>query len=141
MKENKLRVNVLKDKESIEKFGRGYKYLIRWDGINPYTAFKTDTGMKEFLKRNKMKMVKDSNWENGYILDKPIEERSFWDLSQIENIENCVSYYNLSNGSLVTCYCEVLEDKVINYRPNPNAKKVYNPLPIKAHVEYMKIYG
>ena len=141
MTKNIYRVTVLKTAEDRERYGHGYKYLIRYGVLNSYTAFRTDTGMKEFLKRNKMTMVKDPVWGHDYILSKTIEERLFCNLSQIENIENCISYYNLSNGSLVTCYSEILEDKVINYRPNPNAKNVYRPLPIDAHIEYMKIYG
>lgn len=140
MKKN-LRVTVLKTEEEIERYGHGYKYLIRHGGFNPYMAFRTDTGMKEFLTRNQIKMIKDPMGKNSYILDKDIEERSFWNLGQIENIENCISYYGLSNGSLVTCYSEILDDRVINYRPNPNAKNVYKPLPIEAHIEYQKIYG
>ena len=137
---NYLVVNVLKDEKFKEMHG-GYKFLVTRGGINAYMAFNTDSGMKEFLKRNKMKMVKSPHYDNEYILNKTIEERSFWNLSQIENLENCISYYNLSNGSLVTCYSEVLEDKVINYRPNPNAKNVYKPFTVKAHIEHMRIYG
>jgi hypothetical protein len=137
-----LYVNVLKTDEEKRRANTNYKYLIT-SGAYSYTAYETDEGFKRFLKRNKMKLLVHQKYQNSvtYKLNKDIEERSFWKLSDIENIDNCISYYNLSNGSLVTCYSEVRDDKVINYRPNPNAKKVYNPLPTKAHIEYQKKYG
>lgn len=134
-----LMVQVFKNKEDIEKYGHGYRFLIS-SGPYPYIAFETYTGMKAFLKRNGMKLIR-GHWAGQYFLNKDIEEITFWSLSEIENQENVKSYYDLSNGSLVTCYYEVFGDFVKIYRPNPNAKNVYNPLPIYAHIEHQKIYG
>jgi hypothetical protein len=47
----------------------------------------------------------------------------------------------LSNGSIVTCYF-LNDGETINiYRPNPNAKDVYNPLNLQEHLAHRKIYG
>jgi len=138
---NYLTIIVLKTEEERSRYGQGYKYLIKRNGHQSYTAYNTDEGIREFLKRNQMTMKKHPHFNNSYILNKNIEEKSFWKLSDIENIGDCISYYNLSNGSLVTCYSQVLDDKIINYRPNPNAKNVYKPFPLKAHLEYQRIYG
>jgi hypothetical protein len=137
---NNFRVTVLKDKEFSKKYWDGYKYLI--ETVNQiYMCFYTDTGIKEFLKRNKLKMKKLPHFKNTYELSKNIELRCIWKLSEIEDIDNCISYYGLSGGSLVTCYCEVKKDIVIIYEPNPNAENIYNPLPVQAYIEFKKIYG
>ena len=41
-----------------------------------------------------------------------------------------------SNGSLVDCYISIDEDRVTVYRPNPNAKEVYNRMEIKESREF-----
>lgn len=47
----------------------------------------------------------------------------------------------LSNGSIVTCYF-LNDGKTIRiYRPNPNAKEIYKPLPIDQHINHVKVYG
>ena len=47
----------------------------------------------------------------------------------------------LSNGSIVTCYFYNDGETVTIYRPNPNAKRVYKPLPLDHHVAHVQIYG
>lgn len=63
----------------------------------------------------------------------------FWKRSDVP--ENALPIKALSNGSIVTCYYVVTENLVTIYRPNPNAKEVYQPLPIDQHLAHRKIYG
>jgi hypothetical protein len=65
--------------------------------------------------------------------NKTIENKYFWALDELPS--DAKQYTGLSNGSLVDCY--YTEDCI--YRPNPNAKEVYNPLPISEHIAFMRI--
>lgn len=67
----------------------------------------------------------------------------FWNLEQLREMINGRRYEHftgLSNGSLVTCYAAFDDNNntVEILRPNPNAKEVYKPLELKAHIEYKK---
>ena len=132
-----VHVCVIKDPQEREKHG-GYKYLLTSGAIS-WSAYRTDKGFEAFLKRGGLKLKKF--WSRSSILNKQIEDRYFWKLSDIPNLDECVSYQDLCNGGLVTCYCHATEDTVTIYRPNPNAKRVYNPLPLQAHIEYQRVYG
>jgi len=131
-----VHVCVIKDPQEREKHG-GYKYLLT-DGATSWSAYRTDKGFEAFLQRGGLKLKRGS-WSP--ILNKQIEDRYFWRLSDIPDLDECISYQDLCNGGLVTCYSHAAEDTVTIYRPNPNAKQVYNPLPLKAHTEYQRVYG
>lgn len=138
----KIYVSVLKTREQRSSRRTNYKYLLKEPCFTSYSAYQTDKGFKEFLKRNEIKMkIVNKEYKSYYVLNKEIEEKLFWNLSQIENLENCKSFTGLSNGSLVTCYVDVHEDYVTIYRPNPNAKKVYKPMNITEHIKYQRIHG
>ena len=63
----------------------------------------------------------------------------FWSLSEVP--DDALPITLLSNGSLCTGYF-LNDGKTISiYRPNPNAKEVYKPLSLKAHIEYAMKYG
>lgn len=66
----------------------------------------------------------------------------FWHLSQLP--EGVMPIPLLSNGSIVTGYflnmSEFGGEHVYIYRPNPNAKEVYKPLPTKKHIEFVNKY-
>ena len=135
-----ITVSVLKTQEAKDLNKTNYKYLIG-NGCYNYSAFVTDKGFKDFLKRGKMKMKVVEVGIYHYRIDKTIEDRYFWNLSQIENLDKCVKHKGLSNGSVVDCYTYSDDNKVIIYRPNPNAKEVYKPLDIKEHIEFNKLNG
>ncbi|MCL6442564.1 MAG: hypothetical protein K6T83_03735 [Alicyclobacillus sp.] len=126
-------------------FHGGYKYLVRRHGAQPYAAFRTDRGYELFLERSNVRpeLAEDFETPNGriwvYDLHGEIEERSFWNLSEIPL--DAKPFKGLSNGYLVDCYYLHTHCGSIIYRPNPNAKQVYNPLPIDEHIEYMRVYG
>ena len=63
----------------------------------------------------------------------------FWDLKELPKDAKLIKA--LSNGSIVDCYFTNDGKTIKFYRPNPNAKNVYKPLPLKEHIEYQKQYG
>lgn len=64
---------------------------------------------------------------------------SFWKLSDLPEGAKPIKAH--SNGSIVTCYFTNDGETINFYRPNPNAKEVYNPLSIEEHIAHKKIYG
>lgn len=55
--------------------------------------------------------------------------------------ENAHPILALSNGSIVTCYFTNDGSTVRIYRPNPNCKDIYHPLPLMEHIAYQRLYG
>lgn len=93
-------------------------------------------------------LVEESAWrgnENNtyreYRMSKNIVEHrpGFWKLEDLP--EGVKPIKALSNGSIVTCYYRSLDDVIEFYRPNPNAKEVYQPLNTELHIAHRKIYG
>lgn len=72
-------------------------------------------------------------WDNcdsvkRYRLSHDIKEmKSFWHLHELP--EGVKPIKAMSNGSMVTCYFRTMEHDVEFYRPNPNAKEVYDAMP------------
>ena len=55
--------------------------------------------------------------------------------------EGAKPFTGLSNGSLVTCYL-YNDGRILHiYRPNPNAKAVYNPCSVDEHIKFCRKYG
>lgn len=63
----------------------------------------------------------------------------FWKLSEIP--DGAKKIKGLSNGNIVDCYIWNDGETLHVYRPNPNAKEVYKPLPIDEHIKYMREHG
>lgn len=95
-------------------------------------------------------LVEESAWrgnENNmyreYRMNKNIVEPfgygGFWKLEDLP--EGVKPIKALNNGSIVTCYYRSLDDVIEFYRPNPNAKEVYQPLNTELHIAHRKIYG
>lgn len=127
----------------------GYKHLIR-SGISGYNAFKTDAGLKLWFERTQAKVleerVSEVNVDEQRLVIKytffdglTIKEHLFWSLQDVP--KGAEAYTGLSNGSLVTCYFENKGGVHHIYRPNPNAKEVYMPLPLEEHIKYMQQFG
>ena len=112
-------------------------------GVYSYTAFRTDKGLNDFIKRTGANFVKQNEVmtaDHGKVQDFTaetieIQEKLFWKMEEIP--ENAVKYTDLSNGSLVDCYYTNENDVYTQYRPNCNAKEVYKPMELKQHIEYM----
>ena len=65
----------------------------------------------------------------------------FWNMDQLQEMskgQELKKFKGLSNGSLVDCYIGIGEDIIDIYRPNPNAKEVYNEMEFSAELEYRK---
>jgi hypothetical protein len=63
----------------------------------------------------------------------------FWNINDLP--QNCKKIKALSNGSIVDCYYLKNGKDIIMFRPNPNAKELYKPLPIKEHIEHSNKFG
>jgi hypothetical protein len=63
----------------------------------------------------------------------------FWKLEDLP--QGAKPIKALSNGSIVTCYFTNDGNTITIYRPNPNAKEIYKPLPIDQHIAHKRIYG
>ncbi|GGJ57338.1 hypothetical protein [Virgibacillus salexigens] len=112
-----------------------YKYLIKSSGFQSYTAYKTDKGFQFFLEsRNlQLKLVDEIYNENTgmtriYNVIGEVQEESFWHIKDIP--QEAIAYKDLSNGSIVACYYLHNINGATIYRPNPNAKEVYDPMPL-----------
>ena len=94
--------------------------------------------VKKFFKLFKIKIIKTQSKGQGFksfLIDKIfIEEPYFWEMAQVPTKAKKIKA--LSNGSLVDCYYTINKRIVKIYRPNPNAKAVYQPLDIYEHISY-----
>ena len=121
-----------------------YKHILT-KGVYSYTAFRTDKGLNDFIKRTGIDFVKqnevmtaDHGKVQWFVAENiEIQEKLFWKMEEIP--ENAVKYTDLSNGSLVDCYYTNESNVYTQYRPNPNAKEVYKPMGLKQHIEYILI--
>lgn len=84
--------------------------------------------------------------ENGIVREYNIDRKiadpdggGFWTRSDLPADARPIKA--LSNGSIVTCYFTNDGETIRMFRPNPNAKEVYKPLPIDQHIAHVKIYG
>ena len=121
-----------------------YKHTLT-KGAYAYTAFRTDKGLNDFIKRTGANFTKqnevmtaDHGKVQSFIADNiEIQEKLFWRMEEIP--KDAVKYIDLSNGSLVDCYYTNEKNVYTVYRPNPNAKEVYKPMELKQHLEYISI--
>ena len=121
-----------------------YKHILI-KGVYSYTAFRTDKGLNDFIKRTGTDFIKQNEaitadhgkvqWFAAENIE--IQEKLFWRMEEIP--ENAVKHTDLSNGSLVDCYYTNENNVYTQYRPNCNAKEVYKPMGLKQHIEYILI--
>lgn len=65
----------------------------------------------------------------------------FWNLEQLQELskgQKLKKFKGLSNGSLVDCYIGIGEDIIDIYRPNPNAKEVYQTMEHSDEINYRR---
>jgi predicted Zn-ribbon and HTH transcriptional regulator len=65
----------------------------------------------------------------------------FWNMEQLQEMsrgQKLKKFKGLSNGSLVDCYIGIGEDRIDIYRPNPNAKEVYQKLSQSEEINYRR---
>ena len=107
-----------------------------------FASFENFGQAKKFFDLFKLKV---SPYQSGEYMDiwecdKIIKDAGlFWDLNELP--KNAKKIKALSNGSIVDCYYKKTKKEILFYRPNPNAKNVYNPLKIDEHIKYQKENG
>lgn len=74
-----------------------------------------------------------------YNVKESFAEASFWHKSEVPKDARPILGH--SNGSIVKCYWRKVNDVIELYRPNPNAKEVYKPLPLDLHIAIYKHNG
>ncbi len=65
----------------------------------------------------------------------------FWNMEQLQEMskgQKLKKFKGLSNGSLVDCYVGIGENVINIYRPNPNAKEVYQKMDFAEELEYRR---
>ena len=94
--------------------------------------------IKELLEILGIKYSIAEEEENMTLYDTNIFYKSegFWNMEQVP--KNATKIKGLSNGSIVNCYFTNIDNVLTVYRPNPNNKDIYKPLPLKEHIEYCK---
>lgn len=117
-----------------------YIYIIE-QGWYAYSAYRTEKWFQDFIARHQIelqesqpeKIEPDGTIKRFYFADRTISEHYFYSLDTLPS--DAIKYTDLSNWSLVDCY--YTNDAV--YRPNPNAKNVYNPLSLEDHIAFNRI--
>lgn len=63
-----------------------------------------------------------------------ITDRLFWTMDDLP--DGAKPLFAMSNGSMVQCYVSNDGDTITTWRPNPNSKAVFNPLPFEEAKRY-----
>ncbi len=108
-----------------------------WQQLQDFLGF---TGLKiDLIDVREYYKPECGRWRK-YIVNKLLDDsNSFWDLSEVPKEAKKIKGH--SNGSLVDCYILNDGDVLHVYRPNPNARAVYQPLPLEEHIAYKKEHG
>lgn len=95
-----LDIAILKDGDQ-RMLHNGYKYLIKKDGM-AYSAYRTDQGFAEWLKRNRLKMrcANSEFSKNWFVADCELYEKFFWDIKELP--ENAAPFMGLCNATLLS---------------------------------------
>lgn len=120
------------------------RYIVRFVSQNYYLAeFDTREQLSAWCKLmgvSMMELPKNTamfpDTVKVYELSKSVQQFSFGDLSQIP--QGAIKHKGMSNGSIVDCYLYVTPIAFGIFRPNPNFKNVYVPLPLEEHMQYIR---
>lgn len=107
-----------------------------------FASFENKKQVKKFFKTFGIKKVKRLVRQKNYkswAINKNITEYSF--IGKYQLPPQAKKIKALSNGAIVDCYYTTTENTIEFYRPNPNAKNVYLPLPIEESIKYHKENG
>ncbi len=118
-----------------------YHYLVKDVYARNITAFRTREGFEHYLQQTGLSVgdqVHESNTlERGkvevYHLQGEYQERCFWTPEEVPG--GATPFRGLVNGAYVTCYYADVGGVRTIFTPNPNAKNVYDPLPLERHIE------
>lgn len=133
-------------KENTPRNLSGYKAVIRRADQYFYyhmASFYNMEQLRRFCKKFNIALLPKDENDSVIIFEtsKKIMDsnRKFWKLSDLP--KNAKPIFALSNGSIVKCYYTNTKTTVRIYRPNPNAKEIYQPLPFKKHIAHHKKNG
>jgi len=130
------------------KFCNDKRVIIYREGYSNFhfASFETVKQFKDFIKLFNIDYDLDfitdygKNIKIGRLTKRLTDGKiSFWKLSEIPT--NSKKTKALSNGSIVDCYINETEKEIKLYRPNPNAKDIYNPLSLKNHIRFQARFG
>ena len=113
-------------------------HLGRFPEFEKLKAFMDLAGLK--MKLEETKHCKRGGEFKRWSIDCDLDDHNhFWSLSELPR--EVKPFMGMSNGSLVTCYL-YNDGKCLHiYRPNPNAKEVYKPLPLDEHIKFHRKNG
>ena len=137
-----LTISIVKD---LKEFNKKNKHQIRereQEAIIHNDSWHFSKGdnknLKPFLKELGIEpiLIDDTGNVKYYRTYTHLKERYFWGLSELPEGAKKIKGY--SNGSIVDCYY-LNDGKTLNiYRPNPNAKNVYNEMNLDGHIKFIK---
>lgn len=111
---------------------RGAKVQIMQDWQYIAFEFVTIKAFNAFAKYVGLTYHKES--DGRYFTDQFLKSELFWKLEELP--EGAKPIYSMSNGSLVKCYVHKNGNTITIYRPNSNAKEVYQPLSFEESRKY-----
>lgn len=117
--------------------GNGY-YLAEFDEQKQLDEFASMMGFT-YTKRKESYSHRFGIYQEFDISHRFAEGNAFKSLDQLP--DGAKPFKALSNGSIVTCYFVNDGEAITIYRPNPNAKAVYEPMNIWDHIRHCARYG
>lgn len=123
----------------------GYKVVI-WqaDYLNFHMAsFETIEQFANFCKKFNILLKPHYESESVEVFEtnKLIREENIPFMSLAEIPKGAKKWLLYSNGSVVVGYYKNTKDKLLFYRPNPNAKSIYKPVGDKQRKNHQKKFG
>ena len=113
-------------------------YLAEFSTVEQLDEFARMMGFTYTLRKSETSGM--FGWYREYDLDRKFEDwHGFNSLDQLP--EGAKPFLGLSNGSIVTCYFTNDGETIRIYRPNPNCKQVYKPMPLEEHIAHQKRFG
>ena len=105
-----------------------------------FDAFADAVGIRDMQRLEYIEDPYDDSVYQKFALNiNAIEEYSFWNTEELPDGAKAIQA--LSNGSIVTCYYLNDGTTLKWYRPNPNNRDVYKPLPLDQHISHVRLYG
>lgn len=97
--------------------------------------------MAAFCKRFRLHLKPTEQYPNvkKYAVRERFHDRLFINVEELPS--NAEPMKVLSNGSIVTGYVSRDGDVITVWRPNPNVKSIYDPMPLDEHIAYEKANG
>ena len=92
-----------------------------------------------FTLEEEKKFFNGGNYSRYSMNREIVNGKGFWSVDELP--ADAKQIKALSNGSIVDCYFTNNGETITIYRPNPNAKNVYQPLSTPDHISHCKKFG